>query len=342
MNNEKKAQGQRDDDSKQKDSKSMERRNARLVLQLLNKLTPTNFNVLVPPFIQQAELHFTEPSLEYTVKSIVNRAACDIRFADMLAHLCLRFLTDLPSISTAFGTNTNIDSLSFRNILWQDMLDDVSRRQVHVDQRHSQTLAIEQDDCSPSKETYEQRMDAVYTRHFFVGKVRFMGYLCNHNVLREDEILYLLEMLLDLSGIVSNHTKQTINEEALECICVLLSTTGQRLEGTVISFERLQTTWKLLDDLVHQQQADRSRLRGLMSFRSEHMVLELLELRASGWNSPRYSARRRQELIARPLPEKDRVHIRAKDRRKASKNKGRLVHFGEESAPPSKDRGSNI
>ena len=284
---------------------------ARLTLRLLNKLTPTNFDKLVTDFWNETTLRRSSTTttsssstsahhrncMRYTVEAIVARAASDVRFADMYAELCLRFVTDL---SHHHGT-------TFRDVLLQACMD------------------VEVVDDSNS--------------HYYIGTKRFLGHLCNHGVVSVQEVLYELDSLLQKSRVLpadshydeknddddmndDDDNDDEIDEVVLEGLCILLSTCGQTLEGTVTSFESMQLCWHALHKVAHNHNDHPERTA--VSFRLRHIVLELLELHASAWNPTRYSARSRKEMVAKPLLDSDRVQ----PRRHKEKKKRNRVRFG--------------
>lgn len=305
-------------------SSSSKRRETRLIRKLLNKLTPTNFGTLVTEFVTEACL---SSPLE-VVKSIVDRAATDVRFAPMLSSLCRRLALDLVFSSSCTTT--------FRQVLWQVLVEEALAASTSDGLATASSSSLSLLSSTPVPLT---AADDQLARQVFVGKMRFVGHLCNHNVFTVSAVLSVMETLMEQAGIYDTTIDNfSINERALEALCALLSTCGQVLEASVTSFESMQSTWAILQDLVHRRpSSDPPRepaVGQLFSFRSEHLVLELLELHASAWNSTRYSVRQRREMVAKPLLEHDRVQPRDSHRSQqrtrsgGSKKKKNRVHFG--------------
>ena len=198
------------------------------------------------------------------VPTIVHRAASDARFGDMYALLCQRLVAEMGR--------------EFRKELWryfQDELLTMMTSEVHAPKQQ---------------------------RHEFLGTQRFLGNLCNGNVLCVEEVLWACDMLLEQTQLLSDDKYDsssicTIQPVPLEGLCILLATCGQTLEGTVTSFAILQTIWNVLQTLTEQESEQTNRL----SFRMRHLVMELLELRGAAWQPTRYGARCRQALVAKPI-----------------------------------------
>eukprot|EP00977_Amphora_coffeiformis_P003402 scaffold630_cov174-Amphora_coffeaeformis.AAC.22 len=144
-----------------------------------------------------------------------------------------------------------------------------------------------------------------------------------------EEILWACDVLLEQTQLLlddsHDDSSTTIQPSiALEGLCLLLTTCGQTLEGTVTSFGTLQTCWNTLQTLTVEDAPHGNRL----SFRMRHIVLELLELPAAAWQPTRYGARRRQALVTRPIVvDPDRVPQSRRKKKNNNKKKNQGILF---------------
>ena len=269
------------------DSRSSETHDARLVLLLLNKLTPQNFNKLVPTFLSQCTIHKSNERMKDTITAIIDRASLDVRYAPTYAHLCKKLASDLSKGTDEEAHTTHV---SFRDVL-------LSYCREHVNPPVNGPLDNPQEDIFEHPE--ERNVRLALARHCYVGSQRFIGELYNSDAFQLTETLLFVEMLLN--KVESTDTQDEDRKEmALEGLCVLLDACGKRLdENAVEEASEMQRCWALLKGMVCK---DESEPRTKLTFRMKCMILDLLELRESRWNPKRYSAwQRREEMVAKPL-----------------------------------------
>ena len=290
---------------------STETHDARLLLLLLNKLTPQNFDKVVPVFLSQTTIHQSNESLKHAIDSIVDRASLDTRYAQVYARLCERVASSLPQAKEQ-------SILSFRQALLNYY-------------RASLAPSIDGSNEVPHEEDLfehpeERDVRLILERHRYVGSKRFLGELYNSGVFYLSDILSFVEVLLNEIAIVASPKDVESNELALEGLCVLLDSCGKLLDETAIETQEMQRCWNSLREMVACENESESP-RCSLSFRMKCIVLDLLELRESGWSPKRFSSRLRKEMIAKHLEHHDEDKVEARKSRRRGKRKGKTVRF---------------
>jgi len=271
---------------------SQEARDARLVLLLLNKLTPDNFDKLITWFLSETTIHLSQERTHTAIHEITERAALDVRYAQVYARLCARLASDL-------------ERSSFRETLVQYCCRQDTTLTEHLSTSFPETL-LEHPEERNARLLLERRKN--------VGTKRFIGELYSNGVLELSELLAFVETLL------AKALEGSSDEMAIEGLCVLLDACGKFLDENAIESVEMQRCWRALQEMVS---GEKSNGCGILSFRMKCIILDLLELRESSWDPLRLCTRQRKELVAGPL-ERDRQVIR---KSKRSGKKGKTVHF---------------
>lgn len=264
---------------------SEQEQDARLVLLLLNKLTPQNFDKVVSSFLSQTRIHQSNEKMENTIEAIIERASLDMRYAQVHAKLCQRLASDLSK-------EKDESCISFREAL-------LNYCRQHVSPPTDTCSAADDPHEDMFEHPEERQARLLLARHRYVGSNSLLGELCNNGFFDLAEILSLVEMLLNQQAEFSTSSEHVVPSElVLEGLCVLLDTCGKALDETAIETPEMQRCWKTLGKMVCYEENKTSRQ---LSFRMKCMILDLLELREAGWNPTRYSSQQRKELIAKPL-----------------------------------------
>jgi len=295
------------------ENESSETHDSRLVLLLLNKLTPQNFDKVATVFLSQTTIHESNERMKHAIDEIVKRASLDMRYAQVYARLCKSLASDLPK---GIGDSC----VSFREALLQFC------RDITINPPSFDRSPHEEDSLFEHPEEREVRL--TLARHLNVGSKRFVGELYNCGVFQLSVMLSFVEMLLNQTEIQPTTTEEGANEIMLEGLCVLLDACGKSLDETAIETPEMQRCWKVLGETVACEDETERPCRTLSS-RMKCIVLDLLELRGSGWCPVRYSSRQRKEMVAKPL-ECD-VELEAgnssRKSRRGGKRKGKTVRF---------------
>lgn len=298
-------------------SESNETQDDRLVLLLLNKLTPQNFDKVVAVFLAQTTIHESNERMKEAIKAIIDRASLDMRYAQVYARLCQRLATDLPK-------GSGESCISFLQALLNDC-----RESVNATCESLSSNGPHEEDLFEHPEERELRLSLARRR--YVGSKRFIGELFNSGLLELANILSFVELLLDQTGGCTETELGEANELALEGLCVLLDSCGKALDETAIETAEMQRCWQVLNEMIRQQSHPR------LSSRMKYMILDLLELRESCWSPTRFSSRQRRNLVAKVLEHDHNEYARNARRhsrhRRVGKKKGKTVHFAPKSVP---------
>jgi hypothetical protein len=298
------------------EAESRETDDARMVLLLLNKLTPQNFHKLVPTFVSQCMIHQSTERMKDTIVSIIDRASLDERYAPMYALLCKKLALDLSK-----GTDKHVDAaqVSFRNVL-------LSYCRENVLPPVNESSAASQEDFFEHPE--ERNIRLALAHHRYVGSQHFIGELYNSGVFQLQETLLFVEMLLNQVESTDTENKES-REMALEGLCGLIDACGKRLDENAMDAIEMQRCWASLKDMVCEEERE---LHSRLSFRMKCIILDLLDLRESRWNPKRYSAlQRREMLVAKPLESHREAEVEDgnanSSSRRGGRRKGKTVRF---------------
>ena len=298
------------------EAESRETHDARMVLLLLNKLTPQNFHKLVPTFVSQCMIHQSTERMKDTIISIIDRASLDERYAPMYALLCKKLALDLSK-----GTDKHVDAaqVSFRNVL-------LSYCRENVLPPVNESSTAPQNDLFEHPE--ERNIRLSLARHGYIGSQRFIGELYNNGMFQLQETLSFVEMLLNQVKSTDIENKER-KEIALEGLCVLLDACGKRLDENAIEAIEMHRCWTLLKGMVCEEEIETCRI---LSFRMKCIILDLLDLRESRWNPKRYSELQRKEmLVAKPLESHREAEVEdgnaISSSRRGGRRKGKTVRF---------------
>jgi hypothetical protein len=155
-------------------NESKQTQDARLVLLLLNKLTPQNFNKLVPCFVSQCTIHKSNERKNDTINAIIDRASLDMRYGPIYAHLCKRLASDLPN-----GEMTDGEAMP---VSFRDSLLTFCRENINPPVDGSSAIDL-------FEHPEERRIRLAIARHHYVGSQRFVGELYNSGTFQSTETL---------------------------------------------------------------------------------------------------------------------------------------------------------
>lgn len=305
---------------------SDEIREARLLLALLNKLTPTKFERHVVRYLDQCQIYHSSSRLREAVTCIVHRGGEDARFASLYAQLCGRLATDLPSSSTDelnIKDSGGDEVVSFRKILrqvcWEEMQRDPTTRQ----------LGPETDSVT------ERKWRLALEKSRYVGHYQFIGELFNHGAIDVAFMVQNIEWLLRTTSAATLPLEREISLMRLEGLCVQLETCGPKVEKESAAADVLERCWDRIKALVQTssegQEGGEVCLHHLC-FRMRFLLLDLLEYRATGWEATRL-VKQRRKLVAATL---DQIHDLAEKEGSLNGKSRKKVHF--KKIPPSDQR----
>ncbi|XP_064178283.1 eukaryotic translation initiation factor 4 gamma 1-like [Anguilla rostrata] len=224
---------------------------------ILNKLTPERFHSLAR---QVASLAInTAERLKGVVCLVFEKAISEPKFSVTYASMC-RYLMELnvPAVDSS-GDTLNFCSLLL-DLCWKEF-----KKVVENDKIYGKRLA-ELDKVSTEEEKQHLReqleVEAEAHRRWSLGNMRFIGELFKQKMVRENMVQNCIAKLL---------IKET--EEALECLCCLLSTSGKTLDYNK-SKPHMDQCFKQMEEIVKGKKTT-PRIRFLLQ--------DILELRQNNW-----------------------------------------------------------
>lgn len=250
---------------------------------VLNKLSIEKFQKLSDQFIEIAVK--SQFVLTECIRFVVEKAQMEWHFSSMYAELCFKLAaTEMPRMENVQDT-----SKLFRSMLLS----------------HCQKL-FEQD-TSAQVEALEKLSDAdraeqeLILKRKTLGHIRFIGELFKHHMLSSRIMHFCIQQLFGADV-------QNVDEEALECLCKLFATIGEKLERFAKDEAELKMIEQYFD--VIKNLSENSDLCTRVRF----MLKDLLDLRRNQWVA------RREETKAMTLAE---IHQKAAQEQKQKNNNGR-------------------
>lgn len=283
-------------------------RDARLLLLLLNKLTPTMFDKQVDRFLLHASSLESDEGISNLALAIITRAADDARFSAMHATLCGRLVASQSCLD--LGKADILRETLIRlclSVLSRDPLEDGEPR-PEGDLEHPE----------------ERELRLSLARRNFVGTSRFLGELYNSSVVSTSTLLETVDALLPEPSVLLG----LFQELRVEGLVALLDAGGRKLDKEPSSAAQVEPRWAALALLVRPRSEEPGQPK--LCSRIRFLIDDLLTLRSDGWIPTGVIARRRrEELVAKPL---QRFHAAAVTdghvrRERRSKKSGKKVKF---------------
>lgn len=243
---------------------------------VLNKLTPDNFSALV----EQVKLYEidTEERLDGCIKILFEKAIMEPNFTDTYAQMC-KELGTIIKIETSDNKQPNFK----RKLITQCQKEfekhhtDKEQNASELEESKKKAAEGEEDKTEELNELqYELEEKDARIRRRAMGTIRFIGELFKHEQLTCKIMYTCINILL---------SEEMLDEEALECLCKLLTTIGGRMEkDSVQDSVGLQYYFERLQDIADRK----STLQ--VSNRIRFMILDLAELRKNNWQPRRAQA----------------------------------------------------
>ena len=317
----------------------------RLVL-LLNKLTPTNFDLHVSRYLTFVHEHAggghpttdTSSSTNYArdhdrflrdaVCAIVNRAAEDgTRYSSLYARLCQRLSADWWTVPSCFGSFQ-----SFHQVLVEECRERIVGGTAGEDQRHpilsvllrgigrprgsvaggvdvrvhqNDEIGNDDDDDDDDDVNDDDDWRALLAKTLYLNHVLFVAEMFKCGLVDVQTITDVVHVLCRLAGLEVTTDRSRASTTLLSGQPSSPSPSAEerevRLEALVLVFDRmgfklemppLSTTleeigcWEALHDLTDMAgnaQDDQDVLNRRLTNRLRYMIMDLLDLRSSGW-----------------------------------------------------------
>lgn len=229
---------------------------------LLNKLSMEKFDKLSAEFVN---VGFTSEALLWrAIDIIVAKAQEEVHFSSMYAELCLRL-----SRTPLEGLGETDKGKLFRKILLhrcqEEFYEDLPTRMAKVD-TEPETAGL-----GPEERAEKKRM----SKFRYLGHMRFIGELFLKELLKEEHVH---DCIKELFGEEDNP-----DEEKLDCLIKLLSTTGEKLELLAeVNAETSKKQRRLLNKYFEEIKT-LSQAVDLLSQRTRFLLKNLYELRQNGY-----------------------------------------------------------
>ncbi|ELU17393.1 hypothetical protein CAPTEDRAFT_19755 [Capitella teleta] len=229
----------------------------RKVRAILNKLTPQNFQTLIPQF---AELEIsTESLLKGAIMIVFEKAISEPAFSVTYANLCKR----LGQVKVPSDKDPS-QMVVFRNLLVVQCQIEFQKDKAAEVEDAAKLLSIEAAESEEEKKQLRLELEYARTmaRRRSNGNIRFIGELYKLDVLLEKIMHECVHKLLKAK-----------DEESMECLCGLLTTIGKKIDvknGTKLFdqyFQRIET-------IVNNRQ---------FSSRVRFMLQDVIDLRKNKW-----------------------------------------------------------
>ncbi|EAT34516.1 AAEL013249-PA [Aedes aegypti] len=242
---------------------------------VLNKLTPDNFNALVEQ-VKQYEID-TEERLDGCIKILFEKAIMEPNFTDTYAQMC-KELGTIIKIETSDNKQPN-----FKRKLITQCQKEFEKHHTDKEENASELEESKKKAAEGEEKTeelnelqYELEEKDAKIRRRAMGTIRFIGELFKQEQLTCKIMYTCINILL---------SEEMLDEEALECLCKLLTTIGGRMEKD--SGQDSQSLQYYFDRL--QEIADRKSTIQV-SNRIRFMILDLMDLRKNNWQPRRAQA----------------------------------------------------
>ncbi|PON99783.1 Armadillo-type fold containing protein [Trema orientale] len=224
---------------------------------ILNKLTPHNFDKLFEQAIA-FDIDNAE-TLRDVVGQIFDRAIMEPTFCEMYANFCYHIRGELPVF-----IDDNDKMITFKRLLLNKCQEEFERGKREKEEANK--ADEEGEVIQYEAESGEKRIKA---RRRMFGNIRLIGELYKEYMLPEKIIHHCIQILLALH--------QTPNEEDVEALCILISTTGGIIDRP--------KTKKNVDAYFEGLKTLSNNMK--LSSRVRFMVKDVIDLRESKWQQRR-------------------------------------------------------
>ncbi|XP_008185707.2 eukaryotic translation initiation factor 4 gamma 3 isoform X3 [Acyrthosiphon pisum] len=229
------------------------------VRSILNKMTPDNMSSLTKCF--KALPIDTIERLEETIDLVFEKAIEEISFARLCSILCSSM--QFVEVSTNYGQTESFKKLIISKCQSLFELDKAQEMNAYK-------KLTEINSCKDPEKKKELQLEFEENerrlRKRSVGNCRFMGELFKQKIVTSDIVLYCIVNLV---------TK--LDEESIECLCILLKIVGKELEQ-VYSYNLNDT----FDKLTAFTFSDK---KSKISSRIQFMIKNVIDLRRQKWIS---------------------------------------------------------
>ncbi|XP_045489838.1 eukaryotic translation initiation factor 4 gamma 3-like isoform X2 [Pieris rapae] len=225
---------------------------------ILNKLTPQKFDTLVDK-VRSLEID-TQERLEGVIDLVFEKAIDEPNFSEAYAAMCNKLSTlKVPS------TNSPEQCVNFRAMIISKCQNQFIKEKTDEHVLKLEAEIAESNDATKKKELHLQLAEVQRRiRMRSVGNVRFIGELYKLKILISKIMVYCMNYLIDKP-----------EEEKLECLCKLLTTIGEQVEGEVK--DQLDTIMDKMQDIVNDRKSNK------ISSRVRFMIQDVIELRRRKW-----------------------------------------------------------
>ncbi|CAI5717001.1 unnamed protein product [Peronospora farinosa] len=252
---------------------------------ILNKLSIEKFDKLSDQLIEVAVRGLDV--LNGVIEMVITKAQTEWHFSTMYAELCAKIAqTDMPAITLEDNEVVTDTHTLFRKLLLQRCQGKFEEK-VHVK------------DLKDLRED-ERREKELIMKRASLGHIRFVGELFKQRMLSS-------RIMHECVGILFGDITAP-DEESLECLCNLLSTIGQALEGNAskkIELNHINGYYATIKKLSGESK--------LLCTRVRFMLQDLLELRSNRWVARRKETKAMtiaevHAEVAREAKEKERTN----------------------------------
>ena len=320
------------------DAEQQHRLHRRRLILLLNKLTPTNFELHVSQYLtfvhEHGSGHHAISSTNYArdhdrflrdaVRAIVDRAAEDgARYSSMYAKLCHRLSSDWWTVPSCFGSFP-----SFHDVLLEECQEVIVGRNVGSaegagqDQQHPiLSVLMRGIGRTSGSVTGNEGADVrvhwkddfvdddwrdLLAKKLYLNHVLFVAEIFKCGLVHVQTIIDVVHILCRLAGLEINTDRSRAStllsisdqpsssspsaeerEVRLEALVLVLDRMGFKLEMPPLSTTLEEIgCWKALHELTDvagNAQDDQDVMNRRLTNRLRFMIMDLLELRSSGW-----------------------------------------------------------
>ena len=234
---------------------------------ILNKLTPQNFGKLVNKF--KLLVIDTEKKLVQCMELVFEKAVDEPAFSSEYASMCKEL-----SMKKVQQENSE-EPVNFIKILIRRCQKEFLADYISDEQRKKfeENLAKAESDDDKKKVENEFQMLEQKMRRRSLGNIRFISELYNLQMLQGQIMFAIIGKLV-----------KAVDEESLECLCRLLTTSGARIEKEVQKTVNEVTFAAFFDAIqtIIQEKKTSSRVRFLL--------IDVVDLRKKNWVSRRKEA----------------------------------------------------
>eukprot|EP00669_Euglena_mutabilis_P007453 TRINITY_DN2738_c0_g1_i1.p1 TRINITY_DN2738_c0_g1~~TRINITY_DN2738_c0_g1_i1.p1 ORF type:complete len:672 (-),score=245.98 TRINITY_DN2738_c0_g1_i1:156-2171(-) len=256
------------------------------IVGILNRVTPEKYDTLVVKLYEgldaAADL-ITKELLDKIIAQVHERALEQSNYSDMYAQLCKDICQRIQAKQAPSNSSSVLDE--FRRALLNMCQE---RFQQGVDRGAPELVGLEP----------EEREEALgreqHFRHCSKGNIRFIGELYKRSLLSE-RILHrvIVRLLLE----TDHHDIR--NQDALEVLCTLLSTAGERLDHAKAE-TYMGHYFKTLGEISKYHH----------SARMKFLILDVIELRLNRWVQRKKEMRAvKLDQVERTLAEQERPRV---------------------------------